>query len=103
MDKLHFMRGVRITTGLFGLLLLGLDAAAVIVAVSRSTPVAVIPFASASLISFGAIWWAHRFSGERAAIPPFGADKITPHSSDAYPAKAVDWEPLTWPGQRSER
>ena len=92
MDQLHFKRRVHITTGLFGLLLLGLGAAAIIVAVSRSVPVVLIPFAGASLISFGAIWWVHRSSGERAAAPPFGADKIRPPSSDARPANAVDWE-----------
>lgn len=83
MDKAHFKRRIQITTGLFGLLLLGLGAAAGIVAVSRSVPVVLIPFAGASLISFWAIWWAHR--------------------SDACPAKPVDRERPTWLGQRSER
>ncbi len=48
----------KIAIGFLCLFLIGL-AAAVIVAVNRNIPVVLIPFALATFISFGAIWWAH--------------------------------------------
>jgi hypothetical protein len=67
-----------------------LDAAAVIVAITRTTPIVLIPFGSATLISFVAIWWAHHGDRKLTRFTPFGADKFTPDSSDARPAKSVD-------------
>jgi hypothetical protein len=90
MDELHLLRRLQNSTGLLGLLLLGFDAPLVIMAVTRHAPVVLIPFASATLISCVAIWWAHHDDRTRTISAPFGVDKITPDSSDTRPVKAVD-------------
>ncbi len=59
MDELHLKQRIKMTTDSTGLLLIGCDAAAAMVAANRNTPVVLIPFALATLASFGAIWWAH--------------------------------------------
>ncbi len=90
MGESHLNRRATIVSGLMGLLLIGLDAAAVIVAINRNTPLVLIPFITATLISCGAIWWAYRPNDELAASPPFGAGKFTPDSSHTSPANSVD-------------
>ena len=92
MGESHLNRRATIVSGLMGLLLIGLDAAAAIVAINRNTPLVLIPFVIATLISCGAIWWAHRPNDELAASPPFCAGKFTPDSSHTYPANSVDWK-----------
>ena len=68
MGELNLERRIKHTICLAGLFLIGLDAAAVIVAVARNTPVVLIPFAVATSISFVAIWWAHRDRVSKRAV-----------------------------------
>ena len=103
MNSWHSKRRTRITLGLVGVFLLVLGATLLIIVVTRHTPVVLIPFASATFISLGAIWYAHHGDCELSQSPPFGVEKITPNSSDTGSAKPVDWVQHTWPGQRSER
>ena len=58
MDDLNLKRPGKIATGLLCLFLIGLTAA-VIIAVNRNSLIVLIPCAFATLLSFGAIWWAH--------------------------------------------
>jgi hypothetical protein len=90
MNKLNLRWRARTATGLMWLLVIGFDAAVAIVAVNRNMPVVLIPFAVATLFSLGAVWWAQRYSGERATSPPFSGGKITPDSSPARPTKPID-------------
>ena len=75
MNKLNLKWRVRAVTGLMWLLVVGLDAAAAIIAVNRDKPVVLIPFAIATLVSLGAVWWAQRCNGEVIASPPFSGEK----------------------------
>lgn len=66
---------VKITTGSMCLLMIGSDAAAALIAINRHTPVVLIPFAIATLVSFGAVWWGHRYNGRLTSSPPFSGEK----------------------------
>ena len=75
MDESNLKRTVRIAIGFLCLFLIGLTAAVVIIAVNRSSPVVLIPFALATLVSFEAIWWAQRRGRKPTASPPVSEDK----------------------------
>jgi len=64
MNKLNFKWRIKITTYLMWLLVIGLDAAAALIAVNRNLPVVLIPFAIATLVSFAVGWWAQRCDGD---------------------------------------
>lgn len=68
MNKLNFKWRVKITTYWMWLLLIGLDAAAALIVLHRNMPVVLIPFAIATLVSFGVVWWAQRCDGDLPAI-----------------------------------
>jgi hypothetical protein len=90
MNNLRLKWRVRMATGLMWLLVIGFDAAVAIIAVNRNMLLVLIPFAIATLVSLGAVWWAQHCNGERAASPPFSGGKITPYSSPARPTKPID-------------
>ena len=95
MHKIHFKRPVKVASGFVCLFLIGL-AAAIIIAGDRNSLAIRIPFAIATLVSCGAVWWGHH--GDRAftSSAPFGADKITPDSSNARPTKPLHWDYPSW-------
>ena len=66
------------TTVLTGLLLIGFDAVAILVALTGNAPAVLIPFAGATLISCGAIWWAQRRNANVTMSAPPGTGKDRP-------------------------